>query len=85
MPNKRGGGDKIKMGGKFLKILINGGLKINGAGWEFSEKFNLTKPQGSHDTTGRACCGVRFLAENFAPKVHARKRKVLAEHLLFLL
>ena len=45
-------------GGKFLKILINGGggVKING-GWQFSEKFHATK-QGSHDTTGRTCCGV---------------------------
>ena len=40
---------------------------------------------GSHDTAGRACCVVRFLARNFAPKMHARKRKVLAKHLLFLL
>ena len=69
---------KWGVGGKFLKILVNGGC-------EFSEKFNLRK-QGSHETTGRACCGVRFLAGNFAPKMHARKRrKVLAEHLLFLL
>ena len=55
MPNKRGGGG----------VKINGGWKIsenfNKRGWEFSEKFNLTK-QGSHDTAGRACCGVRFLA-----------------------
>ena len=39
-----------------------GGLKSMG-GWEFFQKFNLTK-QGSHDTTGRACCGVRYLAGN---------------------
>ena len=35
--------------------------------------------------TGRACCGVRFLAGKFAPKIYACKFKVLAEQLLFLL
>ena len=70
-------------GGKFLKILINGGgVKINGG--EFSEKFNLTK-QGSHDTTGCACCGVQLLAGNFAQEMCTCKSKVLAKHLLFLL
>ena len=56
-----------------------GGVKING-GWEFSEKFNLTK-QGSHNTTGCTYCGVRFLVGNFVPKMHSHK----PEHLLFLL
>ena len=45
------------------------GVKINGRNGNFLIKFNLTK-QGSHDTTGRTCCGVRFLAGNFAPKMH---------------
>ena len=43
------------------------GVKINGEGWEFSEKFNLTK-QGSHDTAARACCGVRFWQEMLRQK-----------------
>ena len=43
------------------------GVKINGEGWEFSEKFNLTK-QGSHDTAARACCGVRFWREMLRQK-----------------
>ena len=62
---------------------MGGQNKRGGGGWEFSEKPNLTK-QGSHDTTGGACCGVRFWEGNFAPIMHARKREVLAEHLLFL-
>ena len=55
-----------------------GGVKING-GWNiFKSLINgMAIKQGSHDTTGRACCGVQVL--------HARKCKVLAEHLLFLL
>ena len=71
MPKKRGGG---------------GGVKINW-GWEISEKFNIWKGNKAGITRydGRLCCGVRFLAGNFAPKMHARKRKVLAEHWLFLL
>ena len=48
--------------GKFLKILINGG-------WEFYEKFTLTK-QGSQDTTKRACCRVRFLAGNCSLRIY---------------
>ena len=35
--------------------------------------------------TRYACCKVQFLAGKFAPKMHARKCKVLAEQLLFLL
>ena len=38
VPNKRGGQNK-RRGGNFLKILINGGVKING-GWEFYKKFD---------------------------------------------
>ena len=72
MPNKRGG---VKING--------GGVKINGG--ELSEKVNATK-QGSHDTTGRACCGARFLTGNSRQKcTRARVLEVLIEHLLFLL
>ena len=74
------------MGGWGWEISKNfnkrGGVKINGG--EFSEKFNLTK-QGSHDTTGCACCGVQLLAGNFAQEMCTCKSKVLAKHLLFLL
>ena len=37
-----GGGGRFKIigGGEFLKILINGGFKINGGWVGFSEKFN---------------------------------------------
>ena len=83
--NKKGGGKFLKIlinrkgvnktrSGKFLKILINGvegGIKIN-KWWGFSKKFNATK-QGSHDTTGCVCCGVRVLVGNFTPKMHACK------------
>ena len=54
-------------------IKINGRWEIsenfNNGGWEFSENFNLTK-QGSHHTTGRACCGVRFLAGNCSLRIY---------------
>ena len=56
------GGSKSTGDGKFLKILINGG-------WGFSEKFNLAK-QGSHNTTGRAFCGIRFLARNCSLRIY---------------
>ena len=85
VPNKRGGGSQNKRGwreisencnkrgdGNFMENLIN------------CRKSGRATKQGSHDTAGRACCGVRFLAGNFAPKMHARKHKVLAEYLLFL-
>ena len=57
----------------------------NKRGGEFSEKVNATK-QGSHDTTGRACCGARFLTGNSRQKcTRARVFEVLIEHLMFLL
>ena len=84
VPNKRGGSQNKrgwreisencnKRGdGNFMENLIN------------CRKSGRATKQRSHDTTGRVCCGVRFLAGNFAPKMHARKHKVLAEYLLFL-
>ena len=55
------------------RIKINGGWEIsenfNNRGWGFSEKFNLAK-QGSHNTTGRAFCGVRFLARNCSLRIY---------------
>ena len=38
VPNKRGGQNK-RGGGKFLKILINGGVKINGGGGNFPKNL----------------------------------------------
>ena len=82
MPNKWG--RQNNWGGK---------ISENFNKWEDQNKRgegNWRKPgratkQASHDTTGRACYGVRFLAGNFTPKMHMHKHKVLAEHLLFLL
>ena len=70
-----------------------GGISENFNKWEDQNKWgegNWRKPgratkQASHDTTECACYGVQFLAGNFTPKMHTHKRKVLAEHLLFLL
>ena len=71
VPNKQGGGEISENLNKW------GGVKINRGGWEFSEKFNNIY------STFR----VQKHANNRwnVYKLHARKRKVLAEHLLFLL
>ena len=84
MPNKRGEGQNKRgweISENFNKrmcvclcvcVCVGGGGQ-NKRGWKL------------HDTTGRACCVVQFLAGNFAPKMHARKRKAIAEHLILLL
>ena len=84
---KRGRGGSNKWGGgwKISENFNKQGFKINGGGWESSDQFNLTK-QRSHNMTGCACCGIRFLAGNFVPKMHTCKCiKVLARYLLILL